>query len=82
MAQKYAGVTSWKKLAAIAERWNLTESDGVYLLARDQSDSDGVYWGGKEKITIPSDATSGRPDMNAVIDAILSDTRARRAKRP
>jgi hypothetical protein len=44
-------------------------------LSRGTKDSKGNYWGGKEKLLIPSDATGTLPDTEAVIDAILADNK-------
>lgn len=70
---KYAGAKSWGKFAAIAERWDLVEQDGAYVLGRGRKQSDGSYWGGKEKLTIPIDTTGGQSHVEAIIKAILSD---------
>jgi hypothetical protein len=72
---KYAGVKSWGAFVAIAEHWDLVADNGTYTLSRSTRDSKGNYWGGKEKLLIPSDATGTLPDTKAIIDAILSDTK-------
>jgi hypothetical protein len=73
---KYAGAKSWRAFAAIAERWELVGHDGAYTLTRGTRDSDGNYWGGKEKLPIPVDSTSARPNIDAIVKAILSDPNA------
>jgi hypothetical protein len=78
---KYAGAKSWKKFTDVADSWQLTESEGAYMLSRGNNDpTDGAYWGGNQKLMIPLDSTGKRPDTNAIIQAIVSDTAARRAK--
>lgn len=72
---KYAGVKSWGAFVAIAEHWDLVADNGTYTLSRSTRDSKGNYWGGKEKLLIPSDVTGTLPDTKAIIDAILSDTK-------
>jgi hypothetical protein len=78
---KYAGAKSWGKFAAIAERWDLVEEDGAYVLARGKKQSDGSYWGGKEKLTIPIDTTGGHSHIDTIITAILSDATTAKAAR-
>jgi hypothetical protein len=76
---KYVGAKSWGKFAAMAERWDLVEQDGAYVLARGRKQSDGSYWGGKEKLSIPIDATGGHSHIETIIKAILSDATTAKA---
>jgi hypothetical protein len=76
----YAGAKSWSEFTEIADRWELTEHNGTYTLARGTRDSDANYWGGKEKLPIPLNATGTRPNTSAIVDAILSATMDRGAK--
>jgi hypothetical protein len=78
---KYRSAKSWKKFSEIADLWSLTEHQGTYMLARASNDPiTGAYWCGKNKIIIPSDTTSGGPNTRAIVDAILSETSARRGE--
>jgi hypothetical protein len=45
--------------------------------SRGAKDSKGNYWGGKNKLMIPRDASGTLPDTIAIVDAIRSDAKAR-----
>ena len=74
---KYAGAESWPAFVKIAERWEFVAEDGTYTLAHGTKDSKGNYWGGKNKLMIPRDASGTLPDTIAIVDAIRSDAKAR-----
>ncbi len=77
---RYTGAKSWKKFAELADCWTVTERNGTFVLGRSERDADGVYWGAKEKLTIPLDSSGKRLDADVIIDAIRSDTLVRRSR--